>query len=245
MHKRHLIFALCLLGYSGSAALLPATAHAQTGDKALAPGDPPLTEKLVWEYAQAMGTFLEASLQPADLDFFRKLLKGDWKEKSSREGAMKYVLIKRKIDSLDGSQREEALKLVRPQLLNLFEQLAKKPDGDDARYLLAMRTRGAATPATAPKEAPAKATSGASGDLLDRVFTPRKEDDADLDTEGLLEKDIASVFPKLVKTGDALTDFGNLINSNQSRLVEGDLRRMVRYFGNATTVRKAMPTCMR
>ncbi len=206
--------------------LAPAlVAHAQTDDKILVPGEPPLTEKLVWEYALALGTFLDASLKPADFDFFRKLLKEDWPDKSKRDGAMKFVLMKRQLNDMDAKKRDEALSLLRPKLLAMIEELAQKTGSDDSKYLLALHRRG-----KSPEPPPAKPTPSAKGDLLDRIFTPRKEDDEELDTEGLLERDTASVYPKVQKTGDALKDALGQIAADQHFMSEGDLRRMVRYF---------------
>lgn len=67
---------------------------------------------------------------------------------------------------------------------------------------------------------------------LAHIFTPRDEEDADLDTDGLLENDNASVYPKVEKdpNADALTNIFNTMNANQHFLSEGDVRRMVQYF---------------
>jgi hypothetical protein len=210
--------------------LAPVAAYAQTDDKILVPGDPPLTEKLVWEYALALGSFLDASLKPADFDFFRNLLKGDWPDKSKRGGAMRFISMKHQLDAMDSRKREEALAGLRTQLVAMLEDAKKNPDATDAHYLLALYKRGKSNSADEPAPKPTKAAPNAKSDLLDRIFTPRKEDDEDLDTEGLLEKDTASVYPKVEQTGDALANALNQIAADQHYLAEGDLRRMVRYF---------------
>jgi hypothetical protein len=211
--NRHLAALSCLL-------LTPAAmVAAQTSDKILVPGSPPLTERLVWEYAMAMGTYLDASLEPKDIDFLRKVFLEDWQVEKSRAGALKYIELKRKLDTLDSKQREELLVKLRAPFRAFLEEMAKKPEGDDARYLLALGKKPAPVAASTPH-----------GDLIDRVFTPRKQDDEDLDSEGLLDNDTASVYPKVKKGSDALDNVLNTIAANQHFLSEEDIRRMIRYF---------------
>lgn len=73
-------------------------------------------------------------------------------------------------------------------------------------------------------------TQAPSETLLTRVFTPRKENDTRLDTEKFVERETASVFPKVKQTGDAFENALNLIAADPRYLSEGDVRRMVRYF---------------
>lgn len=67
---------------------------------------------------------------------------------------------------------------------------------------------------------------------LARIFTPRDQEDADLDTEGLLDRDTASIYPKVAQdpNNDALTNIINTIAADQHYLSESDVRRMVQYF---------------
>lgn len=76
------------------------------------------------------------------------------------------------------------------------------------------------------------AVTPVSASDLAKIFTPRAEDDADLDTEGLLENDTASVYPKVENNpnADALENIFNQMNADPHYLSEGDLRRMVQYF---------------
>jgi hypothetical protein len=66
--------------------------------------------------------------------------------------------------------------------------------------------------------------------LLTRLFTPRKESDTRLDSEKYPEKNTASVFPKVAKTGDGFDNLTNLIAADPHYLSEGDIRRMIHYF---------------
>lgn len=67
---------------------------------------------------------------------------------------------------------------------------------------------------------------------LARIFTPRDAEDVDLDNEGLLDNDTASVYPKIENdpNADALSNIFNQMQANQHYLSEGDIKRMVLYF---------------
>lgn len=71
-----------------------------------------------------------------------------------------------------------------------------------------------------------------SQETLAHIFTPRDENDVELDTEGLLEKDTAAVFPKPPDPtqGDAFDNMMSLMSNPPVYLSEGDVRRMVHYF---------------
>lgn len=67
---------------------------------------------------------------------------------------------------------------------------------------------------------------------LARIFTPRDQEDEDLDTEELSETENVSVYPKVAKdpNNDAFNDMMNLMAADPHYLSEGDVRRMVQYF---------------
>jgi hypothetical protein len=205
--------------------LLPLAACAQTDEKVLVRGNPPLTEKFVWEYALAMGALLDVSLKPADIDFLRQVLITDWKNEKSRAGAQKFVTVKRQLDTADSKKRDEALAQLRPRFRAALQELAQKPEGDDARYLLAL---GKPEPQAASTGR--QAITVQSGDLIERIFTPRKQDDEDLDSEGRLDNETVSVYPKVERTDDALDNVFKILSANQHFLSEEDVRRMIRYF---------------
>lgn len=85
--------------------------------------------------------------------------------------------------------------------------------------------------AYADNSTPTVQTPATASDLA-RIFTPRDEEDADLDTEGLLENDTVSVYPKVENdpNANALTNIFNTMSADQHFLSEGDVRRMVKYF---------------
>ncbi|WP_020395664.1 hypothetical protein [Thiolinea disciformis] len=72
----------------------------------------------------------------------------------------------------------------------------------------------------------------ASASDLVRIFTPRDEEDEELDTEELSETETVSVYPKVAKdpSNDAFNDMLNLMAADPHYLSEGDVRRMVQYF---------------
>lgn len=67
---------------------------------------------------------------------------------------------------------------------------------------------------------------------LKQVFTPRDAEDVDLDNEGLLDNDTASVYPKVENdpNADVLDNIFKQMQADQHYLSEGDIKRMVRYF---------------
>lgn len=97
--------------------------------------------------------------------------------------------------------------------------------------LILSLTAGFSVPSVHAESVPTVQIPATASDLT-RIFTARDEEDADLDTEGLLENDNASTYPKVEDdpNADALTNIFNTMNANQHFLSEGDVRRMVQYF---------------
>lgn len=100
-----------------------------------------------------------------------------------------------------------------------------------AILILSLATSFSLPNVQADNTATAVQTPATANDLA-RIFTPRDEEDADLDTEGLLENDAVSVYPKVEDdpNADALTNIFNTMNAHQHFLTESDVRRMVQYF---------------
>jgi len=183
----------------------------------LAPGQPPLTEKLVWEYTMAMGNILDVRIDPADIDFFRESLKANWAAKQSLR--LQLIEGKRQIDNLPSGERAAGLARIRPAVLATLERGAQAGDRE-AAYLLAKLPKTATAAAPSPDDA-----------KLDALLKPRNQNDARLDTDGILENTNQSTHPPRTKpSSDAFANLLNEMNTQRSYLTEGDLRKMIRYF---------------
>ncbi|TXH67693.1 MAG: hypothetical protein E6Q83_16765 [Thiothrix sp.] len=79
--------------------------------------------------------------------------------------------------------------------------------------------------------APSMQVPATASDLA-RIFTPRDENDATLDSTKQPDNETVSVYPKVENdpNADALTNIFNTMSANQHYLTEEDVRRMVDYF---------------
>lgn len=171
---------------------------------ALAPGNPPLTESLVREYAQAMGKLLGFASTQADVDFFRAALRTDWAAKQQIRMAL--LNGSRQVESRPAAEQEAGYAALRPRVVALLEKSGDR----EAQYLL---SRVAREPD------------------LDALLRPRREDDARLDTEGILPNQTQSTYPpRGPRSRDALENVMAELQTERSYLEEADLRKMVRYF---------------
>ena len=180
----------------------------------LAPGNPPLTETLVSEYARAMGTLLDIPVTPADVDFFRAALRADWAAKQKlRLGILQ---AKREVDSKPAAERAAGLQAIRPRIVAMLESSAAAGD-QEARFLIARLAR----PATGIDDA-----------RLDALLQPRRQNDDRLDSDGIPANQLHSTYQPRVQRSDndAFAALVTEIGTERSYLHEGDLAKMLRYF---------------
>jgi len=191
-----------------AAARQTGAAAAEAPDAVLAPGEPPLTRRMVREYGDFLCYLIDAPLTAAQRDYVRDALVADWKKKDAAEikDTLEALDAYGQIRALPTDQQKAAVPLFQKEVLAALR--ADRDKNPHARWLLAIYDTAHKPLAAGKKGAPALTRQMTDAYLevtafqiaqaaADRASAKAEAPPLDAATRNAWAKEVAAAYPKL------------------------------------------------